>query len=497
MNNTISINWKVTSVLKNTPPIYNDNIVFNLSPNIGLFSQFSLPLNLSYVPQFMEPTVVFHNAIKKLLKEKLAITVKEKKFPYKINLPILRNESLFKLQIRLFLPNIVSVSVNLIISEEISDIDFLIKCQDVTNKKPISNILQWTIGMIETLDHINFDPNQRFISKPALHLDGISTDEEFQEHFNNNISDYVGILIRNNSKRNMGKEIPSRIIQKNNEHNLKSAYEKLLIDKQGILYLTSKEFKKKNITASKLSKCFDLYEIANVIGLFMENYLQIRCNNEDFADFLLYKIRPWIEKPEVIFRNSKSNQHIWALLINEFELRGLIELISEPDIIDSVSEKSKYFNKWALEWWNYKEIGSLISRKLDLSRNVQFNFLSNTDLKNLIIEDYYEAISSLHSKNYKSTILLCGSIAEAILIDILISNNPSSINQLLKYTLSEATEAVKSLINNKELLSLLTPLRNFRNLIHPGVQVRKSLIPDESIAKIAMETLNLLIKELN
>ena len=86
------------------------------------------------------------------------------------------------------------------------------------------------------------------------------------------------------------------------------------------------------------------------------------------------------------------------------------------------------------------------------------------------------------------------------MVDDLIQHPPSGVttNQLLKYNLNQAINAVKnnSLITNDELLALLQPLRKYRNLIHPGVQKRKSIVPDSSIAKIALETVNLLVKEL-
>ncbi|MDI6795186.1 MAG: hypothetical protein QME81_20365, partial [bacterium] len=119
--------------------------------------------------------------------------------------------------------------------------------------------------------------------------------------------------------------------------------------------------------------------------------------------------------------------------------------------------------------------------------------------KNLLIEDYAEARSSLQSRNYKATIVLCGSLIEAVLVDILKQKEIPTQKAYNQLTLNDAINTIKShkLIKNQALLSLFDPLRKYRNMIHPGVSDREGILPDPSIAHIALETVNLLIKELN
>jgi len=498
--NTVSLSWKVATALMSEPPIHNNTVVFNISSNVGLYSQFSLPLHWSYVPQLFEPTITYHNTIINRLQSDLGIRLAERKFPYKIALPVIDTEASFKLQVRFFPPNILSLTVNLLFAHDLTEGEYLIKCQNLINHSPVKEIIQWTMGLAESLDHNNYTTDYKFTAKPAIYLGGICRPDQFQEHFKQKTSHYISGLIRNSDKAPLSKELVTRIINKNNGHNLKIPNELLLIDKQGILYLSPYPIKRGSLKTSRISKAQDLYEIANIMGIFLENFFPSRVHNEDFVDFLLYKSRPWINKPEVVFRRSKSNQSIWNLLVEELELRGLLELVNEPDIIDVLSDKSRYFNQWASDWWNTENFENLITRKLERSRNVGFNFLSDPDLKLLIIKDYEEAISSLQGRNYKATVILCGSISEAILVDVLIQNPPSGVttNQLLQYNLNPAIQAVKNngLITNNELLALLQPLKDYRNLIHPGRQKRRSIAINSSIATIALETVNLLIKEL-
>lgn len=54
-----------------------------------------------------------------------------------------------------------------------------------------------------------------------------------------------------------------------------------------------------------------------------------------------------------------------------------------------------------------------------------------------------------------------------------------------------------NLIQDENIFSLIDPLRNYRNMIHPGVQLRKSISPDLSKANIALDSINLLISDIN
>ncbi len=300
----------------------------------------------------------------------------------------------------------------------------------------------------------------------------------------------------------MDDRITNSVIEKNHDHNLKSSQELLLIDKQGVLYLTPNRTAKKKPTRPRFSRTYDLFGIALVFKDFITNYHSFRLYNEDFADFLLNKIRPWIDEPDIVFGASVSNKYRWELLLEEFGLKARLRFILTQTIINALHEKSQYFDKFAVEWWSQSDFPFLISGEIRESKEIHLGFLENEDLKQLIIEDYAEARRSLQSKNYKATILLCGSIAEAILTAIIDKADLSGITTsklYSNYDLFKLVDLAKTegLIRDKTLFPLLEPLRSYRNIIHPGVQVRKSLSPDSSKARIALETVNLLVKDLN
>lgn len=493
--------WKVVKALDTELPLYKDNVLFNVSPNTGLYSQFGIPLSLAYVPQVLSPTITYHQTIKNLLKKRLNVEISEKKVPFRIFVPYLNTEVLLSLQIRVFPPNILSVTVNL--SDFCVDLDpiKLIEFQRLDRLQPISDIVQWTIGMTETLSQKNFDLSQSYRYYPALHLSEICAPDEFGRHFQDNALKYAGILIRNYDYELMDVEIPNRLFEKNRNHNLKSSQEVLLVDKQGILYLTPSSPKDLKSLAKYCLRTQDLFEIAVVISTYLRNYLMFRASNEDLADFLLYRIQTWINEPEIVLTQSETNQHIWRLLLNETKLPSILKSVMKPQIIAAIAEKSSYFDRFATGWWAESDFSYLLNRTITEASELELGFLSNDELKRSIIEDYNEARKSLQSRNYKAAVLLCGSIAEALLTAVVDAAKMPGIttSKLYEdYNLAKLLNIAKdnNLIKDKNLYMLIDPLRNYRNAIHPGVKIRNSISLDSSTARIAIETINLLIRDL-
>jgi hypothetical protein len=499
----IKLRWKVTAVFENEVPVHHSSVLFNLSPNTGLYSQFSIPLRHSYVPQVLSPTVTFHQVVQNLLEKSLNIEVRERKFPYRIYVPRLDAHVLFNLGIRLFLPNILSLTVKLSdYSTSYLDVTKLLDCQRLDYLRPISDITQWTIGLVETLDHKDFELSHPLRFKPALHLGRVCDPAKFSAHIRENLSKYVGVLIRNYDYELMDSKIPKHVLEKNKEHNLKSSQELLLIDKQGILYVTPDRIQKTTPSRPKFSRTYDLFGIALVFKDYINNYHAIRLANGDLADFLLYKIKPWIDEPDIVFGASMSNKYRWSLFVNEFGLKSRMRHIMNRATEDALERKSRYFDQFATDWWNESDFGYLLAGKIRESEDLQLAFLDNEDLKKLIAEDYAEAWRSFQGRNYKATILLCGSIAEAILTAVIEKAGLPGITAkklYWDYNLSKLVDLAEQhqLIQDKALFSLFDPLRNYRNAIHPGVQIRKSLTLDSSKARIALETVNLLIKDLS
>ena len=135
-----------------------------------------------------------------------------------------------------------------------------------------------------------------------------------------------------------------------------------------------------------------------------------------------------------------------------------------------------------------------------------FSFIQDIKLRNILTRDYGEIQKSMISGSHKAAIILSGGSIEAVLLDLLnedesaaraSSKAPTEPN-LDKWHLNDLIEvAVDTSAVAGEIAKLSHSVRQYRNLIHPGVEVRGDLKVEPEEAKIAVEVLNILIRELS
>ena len=99
----------------------------------------------------------------------------------------------------------------------------------------------------------------------------------------------------------------------------------------------------------------------------------------------------------------------------------------------------------------------------------------------MLKRDLRENVIALITKNYKTVLIMSGSIIEALLLDKLSFLKISSYtlhNGKKKKLLNMTLNDLLYVANNKKIIGeqlyhLAHALRGFRNLIHPGVEQRK------------------------
>lgn len=136
----------------------------------------------------------------------------------------------------------------------------------------------------------------------------------------------------------------------------------------------------------------------------------------------------------------------------------------------------------------------------------QFAFISNSDLRAIIERDYSEIQRAYIAQCWKSVIILCGGAIEAILTDLLIQDQTTAkaaksapkSSDITRWDLSNLIDvAVELSLVSAGIEKLSHPLREYRNLVHPGNELRTKLRFDAEEAKIALEVLNILHRDLS
>jgi hypothetical protein len=204
-------------------------------------------------------------------------------------------------------------------------------------------------------------------------------------------------------------------------------------------------------------------------------------------------------------------------LVNEFaqlnlEFRDLVPPF-DPRKYSSASALTgnRYFNYVGVLSYASMVLGRLkvfIEEPSDtpVTEMLQFAFINDTNIRKIIERDYGEIQRAYISKCWKSVIILCGGAIEAILTDLLIYHDTeakqakSTPNKpdISQWDLSELIKvAVELKLVTEGVEKLSHSIREYRNLVHPGNEIRKKLRFDAEEAKISVEVLKILHRDLS
>ncbi len=504
----IAPRWKVLALLdpssSQASSLIDRNILFNIEPNPGFFGQFSLPRDNSYVPLLLKPTVVYHQAIGRQLRTRYR-SLDSRRFPYRLDLEDTGPTDL-TIKIRLFPPCILSLTVQLSCFEMPSSrwsADKLIEIQTLSRYKLVADIVRWTIGIASSLSHQEFDRDPSYVTFPGLHIAELCEPEELFSHFQANAAFYAGVLIRNRHWSRMAERITKDVLTKNQELNVKSTAEMMLLDKQGMLFLSANDPESHGEYAKRFSRAFDICEIGLAYRLFLQHYPYVRSSNEDFFDFVFSKIRLSIEQAKAYFSHSVSNRDLWMLVGKELALAEYLRMIARNQALsDAVDRKQPYFDRLSRGWWSNPRFSLLLSTEIARSDDLDLTPIQDQAHRRRILEDFQEASRSLQANNFKAAIILSGAIVEAMLLAILEENPPPGIAvaRLRREGLSNYLEYAWNVgrISDLTVRRLLDEtLREWRNMIHPGKMIRSDFSVDRSRAEVALASVRMLSKELS
>lgn len=147
-----------------------------------------------------------------------------------------------------------------------------------------------------------------------------------------------------------------------------------------------------------------------------------------------------------------------------------------------------------------KEDSPVIERK-------DFRFLADKKIRAIAERDYLEIQRAHIAQCWKSVIILAGSLIEAILTDCLTQKEreaqgataaPAGKKTLEEWDLSQLINvAVELKLVTSSVEKLSHSVREYRNIVHPGNEVRKQLVFGQEEARIALEVLHIVHRDLS
>ena len=222
----------------------------------------------------------------------------------------------------------------------------------------------------------------------------------------------------------------------------------------------------------------------------------------------------WIKNKLLSFSKYKNNDKLIACSYNQLPKYLSVSALKSADLIKSFLEKEYVFKvtEHSISTSsNVYQINPLIENYLigleneieeekeliDLAESMNSKTLLNlgynekllnslskvtkVELRDMLKRDLRENVIALITKNYKTVLIMSGSIIEALLLDKLSFLKISSYtlhNGKKKKLLNMTLNDLLYVANNKKIIGeqlyhLAHALRGFRNLIHPGVEQRK------------------------
>ena len=216
--------------------------------------------------------------------------------------------------------------------------------------------------------------------------------------------------------------------------------------------------------------------------------------------------------------NLERKEFYASKILNQLKERGYEDTILY--IANQLIYSEKYYKKDKEHPYPKRNINKLekilypdISKQYNKNKKDNFNkklrYINNKELRKLIKEDLNEINICISNKAWKSAVVLSGGVIEAILYDwlSLINNNDikdayykcyqKAMNKKLnKLSFSEYIDITSNLgLLSSLKIQLTDVIRNYRNLIHPDVNLRKNIRADESIAKISIDYILGLLEE--
>lgn len=129
---------------------------------------------------------------------------------------------------------------------------------------------------------------------------------------------------------------------------------------------------------------------------------------------------------------------------------------------------------------------------------MNFDYITDEKLRNILTRDFDELNKCIEIKASKSVLILSGSIVESILVEYFTNFPPENFNpsKALKLELAALLDlAVEHNLISQSTKELSTVIKNYRNLIHPGREIRKDAKFDYDTALVAKSLLNIILKE--
>ncbi len=137
--------------------------------------------------------------------------------------------------------------------------------------------------------------------------------------------------------------------------------------------------------------------------------------------------------------------------------------------------------------------------------DISFDFINDQLFRQRVNSELDELTDNIKNCNKRSVVERCGSIAETVLLDLMLSDEQRALSSTIKtskpirrWGLDDLSNVALNLqLINNECYQLIELLRSYRNTIHPGQELRTGISVTIEQAIISTQALIILIRALS
>jgi len=225
-----------------------------------------------------------------------------------------------------------------------------------------------------------------------------------------------------------------------------------------------------------------------------------------------------IEQKKVFDRHEHLNVHhsivrVLESTLDEIEnnFPGLVPKFNPQDFFSHSALKDNYYRIAGISSFIGIAISNLRveiedSEITPITEKRNFPFIIDNELRKILERDYSEIQRAFIAQCWKSVIILCGSAIEAILLDLLLQDDEKAKSSqkapegknLIKWSLNNLIDVAIDLeLVTEGIAKLSHSVREYRNIIHPGNEIRNKIEFEKEESRIAIEVLNILHRDLS
>ncbi|WJI72879.1 MULTISPECIES: hypothetical protein [unclassified Mesorhizobium] len=316
--------------------------VVSVEPNPGFLKPLGVVSERAYRPWVVKPYIEVWQEIGRKINRETGGKVVGRSQQLTIQASPGASPRRYNFNLRFYRPGTLCVEVRLVDDIGGSTEEFFAYRQ-LENHPWVPLVVDCLIGIISTGQLTGYPTSNSYSAKPAMLMSAPVGESDFEVWRDNTKEELVGLLINNKHFDRASDYLIQKIFEKNKEMDVKYAKSVLsMISKQGVItvYPSGGDDLARDINREHIRR-FRFLEYALALQKFVEKYRDIRSDNRERAEFLLFLCMPFLSE-KANLPKTVTGTNTWRILAEEFSLERSVGALEKTYLLESDSKEDYY-----------------------------------------------------------------------------------------------------------------------------------------------------------